>query len=103
MTQITLTNDQKAQLMGWLKREKDYLLSIVSMSERILLPRVSGALEFVKNDLDYVSRLRDTLRNSGLELELTIEDIEILADVAAKNPYDNRRDFWTSISRALPS
>lgn len=101
MTQITLTNDQKAQLIGWLNREKDYLLSIVAMSDRILLPRVSGGLDVVKNDLDYVTRLRETLRNSDLELELTIEDIEILSDVAAKNPYPNRRDFWTSITKVL--
>lgn len=97
MPQITLTNEQKAQLVGWLNWEKDHLLSIVSMSKQIILPKVSGTLELAKNDLDFLVRLRNNLRNTDLTIDFNVQDIEILSDVAGQNPYANRREFWTGI------
>jgi len=101
MPNVTLTSDLKAQLIGWLNREKDYLLSIASMGEAVILPGVTGTLECIKNDLEYVNRLRRVLRENELSVDLTTEDIEVLADVARANRYENRREFWGEITKVL--
>ena len=76
------------------------------MSERVILPRVTGTLELAKNDLEFLTRLRNTLRNSDLTVQLSTEDIETIAEVAGKNQWENRKEFWLSIERlagaALP-
>lgn len=101
MPQIRFTNDQKAQLIGWLNREKDHLLSMNSMADRIIIPRVTGALSCIKGDLDFVTRLRSALRGSNESTELSVQDSESLMAVAQANEYDDRIDFWKSIERVL--
>lgn len=103
MPQVTLSNEQKAQLIGWLNREKDYLLSIDSMALRIIIPRATGTSDFIKNDLDFAIRLRSTLRGQDPTTELSVQDAETLVDVARANDYSNRAEFWKSIVSAVES
>ena len=102
MPQLTLTNDQKAQLVGWLNREKDFLLSIKAMAERIVIPSVTQTLELIKRDLEFVIRLRTAIRESDTPaVEISDLDSETLVDVARSNNYVNRDEFWRSIVAAV--
>ena len=101
MPKIQLTNDLKAQLIGWLNREKDHLLSIKAMAERIIIPGVTGSLNLIQADLDYVVRLRRLLREHDLEIDLSPEDTETLVDIAVANQYENRRGFWGAVKEAI--
>jgi hypothetical protein len=101
MPQFTFSTEQKAQMIGWLNREKDHLLSITSMAERIILPRVSGTLDCARNDLECVNRLRSTFRDDTLEIELSDQDVETLIDIASTNQYADRVSFWKSITKTL--
>ncbi|MEK0326655.1 MAG: hypothetical protein QQN63_13235 [Nitrosopumilus sp.] len=99
---ITLTNDQKAQLVGWLHREKDHSLSIVAMSERVIIPRATGTLELIRNDYEWILRVKDAIRESGNEsVDLSNDDIETLILVARSNNYADRREFWKGIISAI--
>lgn len=100
MAQINFTNDLKMQLRGWLNREKDYILSIDAMAGRVLVPRVTGTIDVIKSDLDFVFRLRDSLREDG-PTEMSSSDVETLIDVAEANPYDNRVAMWKGVTAAL--
>lgn len=111
MPQITFTDDQKRQLVGWLNNEKDYLLSATTMSERILIPRVTGTLELLLSDLEFVRRLRRTIKGydeNGVptrapddKVELSYQDTETLVDIARSNRYENREVFWRSIIESI--
>lgn len=103
MPTITLSNDLKAQLIGWLNREKDFLLSIDSMAERIITLRRTGTLDCIKADLDAVTKLRLTLRGPDVESEITEEEADMLIDAAELNPYNNRIQFWDTIKKAIVS
>ena len=101
MPQITLTNDQKAQLIGWLNREKDQLLSIVAICERIVTPRRTGTLDCAQNDLDSVINLRLKLRGGELTTEITEEEQDMLVDASHANRYADKAAFWRGIEEAI--
>jgi len=101
MPQIRLTNDQKAQLMGWLRREKDHLLSIDAMAERILIPHITGSLDCIKSDLEFATHLRASIRGEDEVVDLTDQDVENLVDIAAKNQFENKVEFWKSIVKSI--
>ncbi len=101
MPTVQLTSELKAQLIGWLNREKDYLLSIDAIAKRIIIPSVTGTLKLIETDLDYVLRLRRSLREQELDVELSVEDIETLVDVALANQYENRKGFWKAVRQAV--
>lgn len=102
MPQVYLSNEQKAQLVGWLNREKDHLLSIVSMAERIIIPGATGTLELAKNDLEFASRLRLSLRNRESSIiSLSDDDAETLVQVARANKLEERDAFWSGVVLAL--
>lgn len=101
MPYVTLTNEKKAQLVGWLNREKDFLLSIKAMAERIMVPDATGTLELIRRDLEFVIRVRTAIRGAEDPVDLTDDDIEALVTVARKNTYDNRAVFWRSIIESL--
>ena len=96
---INLNIEQKRQLAGWLTREKDFLLSIEAMAEKIQIPAVSGSLELISNDLDSVEKMRFALRPDG-RLDFLDDDLQIVLEVAEKNKFADKRDFWNDI-RAL--
>ena len=100
---IHFTEVQKAQLVGWLNREKDYMLSVKSMAEKIILPGVTGTLELIRNDFDFVMRVRAAFhtKNRAEPVEMSVQDGETLVDVARANPYANREHFWRSIIDAV--
>ena len=101
MPQVTLTSDQKAQLIGWLNREKDHLLSILAMADRIVVRRVTGLMDIIKLDYDFVTRLRSTLRGDELEVDHPVQDITILLDVANANHYADKKALWKGIAEAI--
>lgn len=100
---VSFTDDQKSQLVGWLNREKDHLLSIKSMAEKIILPGVTGTLELIKQDLDFVVRVRTAIRTVDRDapIDLSLQDREALVDVARSNTYANRESFWKGIIDAI--
>lgn len=102
MPQLTLAPDQKAQLKGWLNREKDYLLSIKSMAQQIIVPSVTDTLELIKRDFEFIFRVREAVPPEGDDspIELADEDLETLIDVARSNRYANRDVFWRGIIEA---
>lgn len=103
MPTINFTDDQKSQLVGWLNREKDHLLSVKSMAEKVIVPAVTGTLELIKNDLEFVVRVRTAIRTVERTdpVEMSFQDCEILVDVARANTYANREEFWTGIIVAV--
>jgi uncharacterized protein YigA (DUF484 family) len=101
MPYINLTNEQKAQLVGWLNREKDFLLSVKAMAERVMIPASTGTLELIKRDLEFAIRLRGSIRGLEDAIEMSDQDVETLLDVARANTYDNRAVFWKSIIDTL--
>ena len=101
MPLVDLTDAQKAQIIGWLHREKDYLLSIKSMAERVLTPRTTGTLELARNDYDFVVRLLDAIYHREGPVELSDSDCETLDDIAQANPYPDRAMFWRGVSDAV--
>ena len=102
MPQLSLIPDQKAQLVGWLNREKDYLLSIRSMASQIIVPDVTGTLELIKRDLEFIVRVRSAVRDQEDDqlVELSDEDTDTLIDVGRNNKYSNRDVFWKGIIEA---
>jgi len=100
---MNLTSAQKAQLIGWLNREKDYLLSVLFVSEKLIVPRVRGTLDCIWNDLSFVTRLRTLVRASTDTILLDQADAETLLDVAQSNQFEDRREFWEGIAKALTS
>ena len=103
---INLTNSQKAQLMGWLRREMDHSLSILAMSERVIIPRATGTLELIRSDYEWIRRVKDAVRESkDGPVDLSDQDIETLRDIAWANNYADRREFWKgvlSLTNAIP-
>ena len=99
MPTINFSDDQKSQLVGWLNREKDHMLSVKSMADKIILPGVTGTLELIKQDLEFVIRVRTAIRTVERDdpVELSIQDCETLVDVGRANNYSNRDEFWKSI------
>ncbi len=99
---LSLTNDQKAQLVGWLHREKDHSLSIVAMAERVIIPRATGTLELIRSDYEWINRVKDAIRESDNDdVDLSDQDIETLLVIARCNTYADRRIFWRSIVTAI--
>lgn len=106
MPSITLTSDQKAQLIGWAKRERHHLIAIVSISERILVPRVTQSTSVAQADLDFIYNLIDAVytgnRNETETIELPSSVAETLADIAnLKDHYSDKAAFWRSIAEAI--
>ena len=108
MPQILLTTDQRAQLGGFLNREKDFLMSISAMADRIVTPGVTGTIELIRNDYEFVERLRKSLRNvrSGNPalaeiVYLSEADLDTLANIDASNKFADRAPFWRSITEAV--
>jgi len=102
MPRITLTNDQKAQLVGWLNREHDFAMSIRAMAERVIVPGATGSLELIRNDYEWVYRVRETIKQSREgNPELSEQDLDTLVDVARANTYADRVDFWRGIIAAI--
>ena len=95
---IQLSNEQKAQLVGWLHREKDHSLSIVAMAERVIIPRATGTLELIRSDYEWINRVKDAVRESGDgAVDLSEQDVETLSVIARSNNYADRREFWRSV------
>lgn len=98
MTLIALSSNQKAQLVGWVNREKDFMMSIRAMSERIITPRATGTLELIKNDYEWLERIKLSVKESGDgPVDLAESDVETLVEVARANNYADRREFWRSV------
>jgi hypothetical protein len=99
MPQLDFSKDQKSQLAGWLNREKDYLLSVRSMATQILTPEITGTLELIKQDLEFVVRVRSAIRDTDNDepIELSEQDSETLIDIGRGNKYANRAEFWRGI------
>jgi len=104
MSIIELNNDQKAQLVGWLNRENDFLLSMKAMGERCVVPGATGTLELVRNDYEWVQRVRKAVKMTPTStcqgVDLSEQDIETLVDIARANRYADRDSFWTGIVRS---
>jgi len=95
---IPLASDQKAQLVGWVNREKDFMMSIRAMAERIIMPRATGTLELIKNDYEWLERVKESVKESGDgPVDLGESDVETLVEIARANNYADRREFWRSI------
>lgn len=94
---VNLTNDQKAQLVGWLNRENDFLLSMKSMGERCIIPRATGTLELVSNDYEWIQRVRRSIKESTEGVDVSEQDIETLVEIARSNKYSDRETFWRGI------
>lgn len=101
MPSINLSSDLKAQLIGWLHREKDSLLSIVAIAERIVIPGVTGTLDLARTDLDFVMRVRSAIRGMDTPVDLSPQDLETLLDIARSNVFPERAGFWTEVVRQL--
>ncbi len=98
MSLIPLASDQKAQLVGWVNREKDFMMSIRAMAERIIMPRATGTLELIKNDYEWLERVKESVKESGDgPVDLGESDVETLVEIARANNYADRREFWRSI------
>lgn len=97
---IPLTETQLKMLIGWLHREKDYLLSIRSMARSIILPQVDGSEEILSNTLETVNRIRiDLIRTS--QLHVSEEDAELLLDSAEKNSFAEKQPFWDELKEKI--
>ncbi len=95
-----MNENQKRQLAGWLRWEKDYLLSIRSMARCILIPTVSGSLEIISNDLDVANRMRFALRPDG-DPDFLREDCETVLEVANHNRYPDKAEFWNEMKNCM--
>lgn len=100
MIELPITDDQRAQLIGWVNREKDHLLSIVAMGERIITTKVTGSLDASRTDLHFLTNLRSAAYAQG-GLRLTPEDVELLSDIAGANKFPNRERFWREIQDVI--
>lgn len=106
MPKFVLTHSQKAQLVSWLNREKDYLLSCRSIAQQILTPRVTGTLELISNDLDFVTRVREEVKDEDPSLGpmpvlLSDDDIQAIIDIGHANTYPKLQSFWNEIIEVL--
>jgi len=101
MPTINFTDAQRAQLIGWLNREKDFLLSIESLSRRVLLPKATGSISLIGADLQLCIDLRDKLRSSEELVVLTDDECEALLAVAESNEYEDRRELWEGVSQVI--
>lgn len=97
MPRIHLTNDQKAQLVGFLNREHDFSIALKCMAERCIVPTATGTYELLRNDYEWLVRVRETVKFSKDDPDLSEQDIETLVDVARANSYSDRKAFWGSI------
>lgn len=102
MPTIILTSNQKAQLVGWLNREHDYSLSIKSMAERCILPGATGTLELIRENYEWIIRVRETIKQSrNTDTELSEQDLETLMEVARANTYSDRAELWKSVITSI--
>ena len=99
MPLLNFTQDQKSQLAGWLNREKDFMLSVRSMASQILIPDITGTLELIKQDFEFIIRVREAIRDTHDDepIEISEQDIETLIDIGRGNKYANRAEFWKGI------
>ncbi|MEK0324413.1 MAG: hypothetical protein QQN63_01810 [Nitrosopumilus sp.] len=97
---VPLTIEQKRQLAGWLTREKDYLLSVRSMAQKIQIPAVTGSLDIICSDLEMTNRMRFTLRPDG-EPDFQEEDLQTVLEIAGRNRFPDKEDFWNGIKTLL--
>ena len=101
MLALPLTYSDRSQLGGWLRREKDYLLTIQSTCLRIVTPNVTGATDCISNDLDFVNRLKSAIRDQDGPVMLSEDDAETLLSVGHANRVVDKAAFWESIVRKI--
>ncbi len=102
MTSITLTHEQRSDFLRWLNREKDFLLSVQSIALRTLTNHVTGSLEAIRGDLDFIRRVRETCwRCTENTISLSSDDIDILIDIAGQNTLVEKQPFWDGLKELL--
>lgn len=101
MPTLNFTPPQRAQLIGWLNREKDFLISLDSLSRRILIPKTTGSDEMIARDLDIARSLRSKIASHGETVELTEDECEILVMAAEFNSVDDRKEMWEEVIKVI--
>lgn len=102
MPKLPLSNDQKAQIVGFLNREHDHGIAIRSIARDAIIPGAMGTLELISSDYEWILRVRETIRKSREDdPELSHSDIETLEIIARANPYKDREVLWTGVIDAI--
>ena len=100
MISITLTPDTYRSFQSFLHREKDFLLSIRSMSQDILTPKGTGSVELISADLELIKRLQSGLR-SDWSLTLTEADADLLLEIGSHNKFSDRQELWNELDEKI--
>ena len=102
MPYLNLSKAERSQFIGWMHREKDFLLSIVSMAQHILVPRVTESLTMVQEDLALTRDLIDKTYQTGEgPIELTAQETDLLLGIAPLNRLPEREALWSEITSQL--
>lgn len=101
MLAIEFTDEERAMLGGWLTREMGHLRCIRVLLRDVVMPRVTGTEEAIKDDFDYINRIKSSIREKEAVTYLDDEDAEQLLAIAQANRYDDRATFWKAIERKI--
>lgn len=101
MLQVQFTHEERSQLGGWARREDHYLLAMRSMARMIVAPKVSGTLDSIHNDYDFIDRIRSSIHDHNDITILSEEDADHLLLIAQANRLPDKTMFWKSVEKKL--
>jgi len=101
MITIPLTSEQRTMLAAWIRREKDYGLSIKCIASHLVTPRVTGTYDSISDDLDFIHRVKQAVESRDLEVSLAEEDGDRLLACAQANRFQDKEVFWNAIVETL--
>lgn len=101
MITISLTNEQRMMLAAWIRREKDYCLSVKCIAGHIVTPRVTGTSDSITDDLDFIYRVKKAVESRDSEVSLAEEDADRLLACAQANRFQDKEVFWNAIEEML--
>jgi len=98
---ISLTNEQRMMLSAWIRREKDYGLSLKCIAGHLITPRITGTYDSISEDLDFVYRVKQAVESRDLEISLAEDDADRLLACAQANRFQDKEVFWKAIEETL--
>ncbi len=101
MLAITFTQEERAMLGGWIGRERGYLLSCKVLSGYAVIPGVTGTADSIDNDLDFINRIRSSIRDQEKVTMLSGEDADWLLQMAQANRFPDKAAFWNAVEKKL--
>lgn len=101
MKSITLTPDQRSQLLSWVMHERDHMMALRALAREMLTTRVAGIVEMIEAEYDGLEMLKKKIQSSGSSIDLTDDEVYILLGASTYNKNDHYTKFWSEIGKLV--